>query len=523
MATYDSIKFNDRHQTAILGHAIQDRHFRDRCATFGVQPRWFNFNPSEGQVWQLLAEFTAKRKRHPTLDELRAMFSTDMGPELVDRLNKEVDNATKAATKIGQDILIPDLKNWAIAATLIEKLSPGAPFMTAFNVEEDVPKSLSLLSEAVLELTRIQEAGETTNRFQSSGERVQGERAERERLRSKVLPYGIQFLDDATGGIWPTDLVVIGASSGKGKTELVTTIAKTVAKKGKRVAFFALEATEREIERRAKFPILSKLYFQQRAKDVSSGKPVSSAHVSYKDWLYGYCTAELDPFDDAGTEFVQQHYAGIQTYYRVCGDFTLQTLQTKIREISKEVDLIIVDHLGFVQAKPGSNLHEHQAATVKALTDLAREQEIPVILVAHLRKKDRAGAPLLADQEDFSGIGDIFQVANTCIMLSPAGVLDRANVDEHGTPIHRVQGDRLWDTFMAVRKARTAGSDVTNATAVLQFDAHFNQYQKNYAIGRLTNSDTQWEPIGRQGWATHGTIKDILPTNPKTRTKGASK
>ena len=60
--------------------------------------------------------------------------------------------------------------------------------------------------------------------------------------------FGIKYLDAALHGIKPNDLILIGASSGAGKTELCTHIAKTNAKLGKRVRYIALEAEKNEIE-----------------------------------------------------------------------------------------------------------------------------------------------------------------------------------------------------------------------------------------------------------------------------------
>jgi replicative DNA helicase len=54
--------------------------------------------------------------------------------------------------------------------------------------------------------------------------------------------FGVTYLDAALKGICPNDLILIGATSGAGKTELCAQIARINAKLGKRVNYIALEA-----------------------------------------------------------------------------------------------------------------------------------------------------------------------------------------------------------------------------------------------------------------------------------------
>ena len=78
----------------------------------------------------------------------------------------------------------------------------------------------------------------------------------------KCLTFGVEYLDRALGGIFPRDLVLVGADTGIGKTELVTGIARANARKpplglGKRVHGFFLECDDGEIQERIKWRLLS--------------------------------------------------------------------------------------------------------------------------------------------------------------------------------------------------------------------------------------------------------------------------
>jgi replicative DNA helicase len=61
------------------------------------------------------------------------------------------------------------------------------------------------------------------------------------------LPTGITELDEATTGIRPGELWVIGAMSGRGKTALGTQIALANTAQGNPVVFFSLEMTRNEL------------------------------------------------------------------------------------------------------------------------------------------------------------------------------------------------------------------------------------------------------------------------------------
>lgn len=112
--------------------------------------------------------------------------------------------------------------------------------------------------------------------FKSSFERLQQEIEIRAGLVKGITRFGISFLDEALDGILPIDLVLFGASSGVGKTSLVSDIAYKNAALGKRVYGIFLEAFEGEIELKNKYKLLA-----QEAKKRPNTFP------NYKEWLMG--------------------------------------------------------------------------------------------------------------------------------------------------------------------------------------------------------------------------------------------
>ena len=70
-------------------------------------------------------------------------------------------------------------------------------------------------------------------------EGIKNEREERLKNAKENLSFGVPFLDDSLGGIYKNDLILFGAKTGIGKTQLATLVAKKNAGLNKRVHFFA--------------------------------------------------------------------------------------------------------------------------------------------------------------------------------------------------------------------------------------------------------------------------------------------
>lgn len=500
---------NEELQHSVLGHMITDKHFLERCIIWTVTPSWFLYH-MDAAIARHLFDFKNTYMRFPTLAELGATIPPDRGIEFCQRFKEDIAKAVIASKSISQDVIGPQLRDWAAATALLAGTNPQSELSISFSKNESLESWLPHLDTLTHQIGRIREAGEVSNRFMPTDVRVNLGFEEADRLKTKIVKYGINFLDEATCGIAANELVIIGSKSGKGKTELCAGIARSMAKAGKRIHFFALEANENEIEMRITWNYLSRAYWA----DHPNG---GIHHISYGAWITRTLDSVLGSYEAEAKKKVKEELKTLNTFYKVRGDFTINNLQNKITDIRNDSDGIIIDHLGFVDARPGTDIYESQAKITSTLRDLSRDFEIPIILVAHLRKSDRGrGSSLVPDQEDFSGSAGIFQVANTVIMMSSASrVIHRYKTDATTgakTNLENNPNERLYDTFFAVRKSRIGG-EITNSTAILRFDARTNQYIENYAIGQLTDNDSEWEPYTfKPHWAKNGYIIGVHPT-----------
>lgn len=502
------IIFSEAQQQSLLGHAVTDKQVFEAAESLGVTGDWY-FNPNQKSVWDALAAFHTQHLRHPTMSELVSMPAfVNEEKRIVDARLHALRLSVEGKDRVGMDSLLPILREWAKGQRFVEAMVEADRLYT----NKDLAKAYAIIMNLGQDLDRLDKGG-LVIRCQASSQRVMEERIERVEQHGKLLSYGVAFLDEATGGMAQNELVVIGAKTGVGKTQLVTQIASTNAKAGKRVALFALEAEKYEIERRIKFGIVSRLF----RKAVARGE-MPPMHIDYRSWRQGKYEVEFDRFDAEANAEIARDYATLETIYRSGGDYSMKELERDIMRLAPHTDLIIVDHLHYIDIT-GENENFEVTQIMKGLRDMALVLGKPIVLVAHMRKTmgGRKNAPLCPDVEDFHGSGNIIKIATTAIILAPCYDAEFTNNldlpdsfwDDPATKASRTP---LWPTYIRVAKFRLDGA-ITRFCAVGFYDAALGSYRKEYALGRLVSNDAHWEPEkSRLYWAEHGVI-NLQPTN----------
>lgn len=326
------------------------------------------------------------------------------------------------------------------------------------------------------------------NGFRPSKERVAGELERRRRLAANVVKFGISYLDDYCIGIHPTDLVIVCASSGAGKTSIAALIAQIAASAGKRVHFFALEAHETEIEQRMLFREVCDVLRQRELRPFPT----------FQQWFYDTVRVPDDVEEEARRRF-EARVEGMFTFYR--GEkFTADDITRRFAEVRASTDLIILDHLHYVDSDDGNENRAFKDIT-KAIRDAALAMEKPVIAIAHLRKRDRSRPRIIPELDDVHGGSDIVKIATKVIALAPAR--DRQDSDPSKA-----------NTYMQVIKDRFPG--VSGYAALCAYDLRTMRYAERYVIGRLSAGGDAFENVAdyaKPAWATRGMA---LGTEPPT-------
>lgn len=323
--------------------------------------------------------------------------------------------------------------------------------------------------------------GDTVDGFESMPARLVGERQERLERAGRRLQFHVGFFDDCLRGILPNDLVLLGAPPGMGKTDLALNIAASNAYEKRRVHYFALEAEPRELERRTKYALISRA--------MHAAKHPERERMNYTDWYLG----ELEPlcaeFNRAADERVLEMLGGMQTYYRGAR-FTAADLEKSIQLIYQRTSLIVVDHLHYIDSDD-ENEARSLGDTVKTIRDVSLRIGVPILLVAHLRKRDTRAKQIIATLDDFHGSSNVTKIATQVLAIERA---------------HNIESDKwyLSPTFLSVLKDRRAGAP--RLTAVCMFDTRTRSYTSNYRLGVISGQD--WDEIALHEsprWAKHYT------------------
>ena len=208
------------------------------------------------------------------------------------------------------------------------------------------------------------------------------------------IPSGIGDLDRMITGLNKSDLIILGARPGMGKTSFALNIARNVAVNGgKTVCFFSLEMTRDQLAQRM----------------LSSEAGIKSEKLR---------TGELDA--DEWTRLAQagENLSKANIYFDETSSITVPEMKAKLRRM-KRVDLVVIDYLGLMKsAKSTENRVQEVSEITRNLKIMAKELKVPVIACAQLSRgtetKGKSHKPALSDLRES---GSIEQDADIVLFL----------------------------------------------------------------------------------------------------------
>ena len=203
------------------------------------------------------------------------------------------------------------------------------------------------------------------------------------------IPAGIQEVDRHTGGWQDTDLVVIAARPGMGKTGYAISLAIAAAKSGLPVQFFTLEMSEHQIA--------------QRMVAQVSGTGIS-----------GMRTGVLSDQDWAGMTSAAEALHSMPILIDDTAAITLSELRSKARRaVSRDgVRMIVVDYLQLMGG-PEKTAIERVGNNITGLKALAKELNVPILVLSQLsRAVEARGGSKRPQLSDLRETGQIEQDAD---------------------------------------------------------------------------------------------------------------
>lgn len=298
---------------------------------------------------------------------------------------------------------------------------------------------------------------------------------------TSCISFGMNFLDAALIGILPTDLIVIGAATGVGKTSMAIEMAKNAGLAGHKVLFIALEAEENEIEMRIRYQHLADIYFN------SSGP--KNLRFDYRSFRFNRLRQFEAEHRTALDERVAAQTKNLFTYYKK-EKYTPAMLKKHLEWAKGNVDLVVIDHLHYFSFESKDSENAQISGLMEELRTMNLALKVPIILVAHLRKDLQR---LVPDEKDFMGTSNISKQATICITISkdPEGFGYDSNGAGYST------------TLISVPKARTGSLGVVG---VVQYSIERAAYSFVYSLGREDRGGQSYSILGRDQcpfWAKH--------------------
>jgi replicative DNA helicase len=205
------------------------------------------------------------------------------------------------------------------------------------------------------------------------------------------VPCGIRAIDEKTGGWQKSDLIIIAARPGMGKTSFVLSVARNAAIDYKKpVALFSLEMSSSQLV--------------HRLFSIETGIPsekIARGRLTEEEWAI--LTNKLGPLNSANL-IIDDTPA-----------LTVFDLRAKCRRLKHQHDiqLIIVDYLQLMQGgtdtdKGKGNREQEISYISRSLKALAKDLNVPVIALSQLsrevEKRTASKRPQLSDLRESGSI-----------------------------------------------------------------------------------------------------------------------
>lgn len=203
------------------------------------------------------------------------------------------------------------------------------------------------------------------------------ERYVKDRKFKEALYFGVEELDNLTGGVRKGQVWVVGAGTGVGKSVFVSDFALKQSMLKKKVLFFSTEMTAQGNLGRLGFMMME----YNQANNIDHGVEM------VREMKHLHLYDKLRTFQEIRNEIIRQDQLG-------------------------KVDLIIVDHLQDMSAK-GQNQFELLNTVSTEFKDLAIDLNQRLILVSQLSRSGDTQS-----KNAFWGSGKIEQIAHVAMILS---------------------------------------------------------------------------------------------------------
>ncbi len=244
--------------------------------------------------------------------------------------------------------------------------------------------------------------------------------------KEEKLYTGFSKLDEITGGLEGGDVIVIGARPGVGKSAFTSQIILEMAKAGKRIGFYNLEMSEKQV--------------YERLLSNQSGIRLNRIRRAIQ-----FLGDEKERFERANKTL------GKMDILISSGTKSVSEIRNECRH--QELDCIIIDYLQLVRADTRYQSRASEVGAIsKAIKALAMELNVPIIALSQLNRTSEMRETKEPTMGELREAGDIEQDASIIILLwnldnedkTRKGLkVDKNRQGELGKIVYRFDGNEM--------------------------------------------------------------------------------
>ncbi len=378
-------------EKSVLGSILIDQDAIVRVAEL-LTPESF-YNPAHQQMYAAMQ--TLYEKRSP----IDVVTLTNQLKKM-----KELDRVGGASTIAQLSSFVSTSANVVHYAKLVAETSVRRRMITfsgelselAFDDGAEVRDLVDTAEQKIFSLSQAQagqafipikdtlaESFERLDELQRSGSDLRG------------LPTGFADLDRVLAGMQKSNLLILAARPGMGKTAFalnITQFASVTAKK--KIGFFSLEMSREEL--------VDRLLVGQADIDAWRLK-----------------TGRLDNQDFLKLSEAMGVLAEAQIFIDDTPGMSIYEMRTKARRLMAEhqIDLLVVDYLQLAQGRTRDNRVQEVGEISQGLKNIARELKIPVLALAQLSRAVESRGEKVPQLSDLRESGSIEQDADVVMFL----------------------------------------------------------------------------------------------------------
>jgi replicative DNA helicase len=228
------------------------------------------------------------------------------------------------------------------------------------------------------------------------------------------LTTGIPDLDELTGGLQRSDLIIVAARPGVGKSSLAMTLALNAAVEADAsVGVFSLEMSRDQLMQR-----MVAMRTGINAKRLRAGQLRADELPRVMDTL-GYLSERAIYIEDTPA-------------------ITITDLRNRARRLHalSGLDLVVVDYLQLVRATRAEGRVQEVGEIARGLKHLARELDVPVIALSQLSRAVEGRASHVPMLSDLRESGEIEQAADIVMFIYREELYDRATEQRGLAELH---------------------------------------------------------------------------------------